>query len=88
VRIFMAKDRYEVDEAGAPFRILVQTEPITEDHLPPGARGRNWERREREIPDSLLEAMLAARISPASQDRLHRAWWSGSAPKGVGPWPE
>lgn len=80
MHLWLAKDP-ETD------RVTAQESEWSDRDFPKGARGRDWPKREIDVPDQTWTKMLRATWTPTQQDKLHRQWWSEAAPEGSDPWP-
>lgn len=66
-------------------RISLQTNEPDESSFPRGMRGLSWPIRRGQLADDTYADLLAGRIDPAEQDRIHRDLWTEN---GETPWPE
>lgn len=69
-------------------RILVQNQDFSEGDFPPGPRGMHWPRRTNDVHQQIYEELMAANVTPAGQDSLHRYWWDEARGEGEPLWPE
>lgn len=69
-------------------RVLVQSREWGDGDFPPGLRGLDWPRRELDVDQADLDAILAGSIDFAAVDQLHRSWWNEAGPEDGPQWPD